>query len=110
MRAVLAPVAALLLTPLAEAASISQVAFEVQNFTKDDNFAELTIKVTNKGPGDLKHAFIECGFLDKSDKALDVGQAIASNLASGAAGYVQVTVQASPRIEKAECRVSQVAE
>jgi hypothetical protein len=90
------------------AQSAERVKFEVQNFTRDDHFAVLTIAVTNQGNVPLKSALMECGFLNKTDKALDVGKAIATNLAVGQTAYVQAIVNARSDITKAECRVSEV--
>lgn len=92
----------------AVAQSTSSVKFEVQNFTKDEYLATLTIAVTNKGTVPLATAIIECGFLNEADKALDVGKTLASNLAVGQTAYVQASVNARSDITKADCRVSQV--
>lgn len=87
------------------AANASEIDIDVENFTARNGLSELVLKVSNDTSVNFEKVYIDCAFLDKDMRALDVGRAVVRGLSAGAHVYEKASVPVSDGVAHAQCRV-----
>jgi hypothetical protein len=77
---------------------------QIDNFTAD-GIAEVVMKVTNNTGRDASNVFIDCVFMDKNQKAIDIGKALISSIPSGGHAYEKAAIPRSDGVQYASCSV-----
>lgn len=75
------------ITALVVAQTIAGFDIKVENFTLDSGIAQVVLKVTNNTGKDARRVYIACTFLDKDQRAIDIGMALIDTLPAGAFAY-----------------------
>lgn len=78
---------------------------DVENFTADRGIAEVVMKVTNNTGADARSVFVDCVFLDKNKRALDIGKALIPAIAAGDHAYDKARIPRAEGVEFVECGV-----
>lgn len=80
---------------------------EVENFTADRGISTIVMKVTNMTGRDVRQVFIDCVFLDKDNKAIDIGKALIPSIANEASAYDKAAIPTTEGVQFAQCGVKQ---
>lgn len=78
---------------------------QVDNFYVDGGIATVVMKVTNNTGADAKDVFVDCAFLDKEERAIEIGKALISTIAAGASAYEKAAAVTGDRVQFADCNV-----
>lgn len=78
---------------------------QVDNFWLDGRIATVVMKVTNNTGKDASSIFIDCAFLDKDQKAIDIGRGLISQIPAGGYAYEKAAITGGERVQFAECQV-----
>ena len=78
---------------------------QVDNFYVDGDIATVVMKVTNNTGEDAANVFIDCAFLDKEERAIDIGKALIPAIAAGRYAYDKASAVTGGRVQYAACDV-----
>lgn len=87
------------------ASSAAGFNIQVDNFYVDGGIATTVMKVTNETGADARSVFIDCVFLDKDHKAIDIGKALISAIPAGGHAYDKASAVTGDRVQFADCSV-----
>lgn len=93
---------------LIAAMTAASIDIDIQNFTAYRGISTITMAVTNNGTKTATRIFIDCVFLDKDMRAIDIGRDIVSNLPPGQTKFSQAAIPTTQGVEHAECYVDQI--
>jgi hypothetical protein len=97
------------ITALVVAQTIAGFDIKVENFTLDSGIAQVVLKVTNNTGKDARRVYIACTFLDKDQRAIDIGMALIDTLPAGAFAYEKAGIPTTAGVQFVSCQISQVA-
>lgn len=90
----------------ATTASAASIDIDVQNFTAKDGISEVVMKVNNLLPTPVTNVFIDCAFLNSSQKAVDIGKAFVSSIEAGGYAYAKAAIPTTDDVKFVDCRVT----
>ncbi|THK38156.1 hypothetical protein EHS39_11495 [Ensifer sp. MPMI2T] len=82
------------------------VSVSVENFTHERRVAKAIIKVTNDLGKTAKNVFVDCAFLNKEKKAVDVSSALIEKISTNDYAYDKASIVTDHDIQYIECRVA----
>ena len=78
---------------------------QVDNFYVDGGIATVVMKVTNNTGLPAESVFIDCAFLDKDERAIEIGKALIPAIAAGGYAYDKAAAVTGDRVQFAACDV-----
>lgn len=102
MRTVLAAAALLLAAP----AMAQGFDIQIDNFTAQRGIAEVVMRVTNNTGADARSVFIDCAFMDKDKRAIDIGKALIPAIRAGDYAFDKAMIPRADGVQYVECGVS----
>ena len=87
--------------------SASAAGFDVQvdNFTATGGISSAVMKVTNNTGADAESVFIDCVFMSKDQKAIDIGKAVIAAIPAGGVAYDKASIATSEGVQFVICDV-----
>jgi hypothetical protein len=89
----------------AGASHASDFDIQVDNFSKDFGITSVVMKISNNLGYDVKNVYIDCVFLTKEKRAIDIGPAIVSKIAAGSYAYEKAAITKTDGVRFVECSV-----
>lgn len=80
---------------------------DVENFVADRGISKAVMKIENRTGRDAERIYIDCVFLDKDQKAIDIGKALIPFIRSGDAAYDTARIATSEGVQFVHCSVRQ---
>ncbi|MFC5584434.1 hypothetical protein ACFPOD_04870 [Nitratireductor kimnyeongensis] len=87
------------------AVSAGEIDIDIENFTAAGGVSELVFKVSNNTNDDLRSVFVNCAFMNKDMKAIDIGKVLISTIPANDFVYEKASIQRSDGVAHAQCRV-----
>ena len=78
---------------------------QVDNFYVDGGIATVVMKVTNNTGKAADSVFIDCAFLDKEERAIEIGKALIPAIEAGEFVYDKASAVTGDRVQYAACDV-----
>ena len=78
----------------------------VENFTQERRVAKAVIKVTNELGKTATNIFVDCAFLNKEKKAVDVSSALIEKISTNDHAYDKTSIVTDHEVQYIECRVA----
>lgn len=86
-------------------AHAADIEVSIENFTKDGRILSAIMKVTNKTEQAVTNVYIDCAFLDKDKKAIDIGKSRVSRIEAKGYAYDKAAIVTDAKADFADCRV-----
>ncbi|MDW9481875.1 hypothetical protein GOB57_24820 [Sinorhizobium meliloti] len=78
---------------------------DVENFIAERGISQAVMKITNKTGKDVRQVFIDCVFLDKDQKAIDIGKTLIGFIANDASVYDKAAIATTDGVQFVQCNV-----
>lgn len=78
----------------------------VENFTQERRVAKAIIKVTNNLGKPVSNVFVDCAFLNKEKKAVDVSSALIEKISPNEYAYDKASIVTDHEVQYIDCRVA----
>ncbi|MDX0432680.1 hypothetical protein GOL30_26365 [Sinorhizobium medicae] len=82
------------------------ISVSVENFTQERRVAKAVLKVTNNLGKPANNVFVDCAFLNKEKKAVDVSSALIEKISTNDHAYDKASIVTDHDVQYIECRVA----
>lgn len=100
-----ATIFAAMFTALIAPAWAADIEIEIDNFTANRGISELVLRVTNNSSREVTNVFIDCVFMTKDNRAIDIGKALINRIPPGGTKFDKAAIPTTDGVAQAQCEV-----